>query len=106
MRGMLRHWGMTTGYSKRRIGFVPAACVLVGVVGGADAPARAWQALPAISGSSTVQKVAIFGNDDRVPLPAKFKDLQEKIGLLFNLRARTVCTAFCVAKDMIATAGH
>ena len=36
----------------------------------------------------------------------RYKDVQEKIGLLFSLRARTVCTAFCVAKDVVATAGH
>ena len=50
--------------------------------------------------------MAVFGSDDRGPLPAKYKDVQEKIGLLFNLRRRMVCTAFCVAKDVIATAGH
>jgi protease YdgD len=48
----------------------------------------------------------VFGADDRGPLPAKLKSLQEKMGMLFNLRARTVCTAFCVARDTIATAGH
>ena len=50
--------------------------------------------------------VAVFGSDDRMPTPAKYKDVQEKIGLFFNLRRRTVCTAFCVAPDVIATAGH
>ena len=49
---------------------------------------------------------AIFGADHRVPLPARFKAVEDKIGLLFNLRARTVCTAFCVDRDIIATAGH
>lgn len=53
-----------------------------------------------------VQRVAVFGGDDRVPLPAKYKDVQERIGLLFNLRSRTVCTAFCVAPNVVATAGH
>jgi protease YdgD len=48
----------------------------------------------------------VFGADERGPLPARLKAVQEKMGLLFNLRARTVCTAFCVAKDTIATAGH
>jgi protease YdgD len=32
--------------------------------------------------------------------------MREKMGMLFNLRARTVCTAFCVARNAIATAGH
>src|SRR5262245_60563751 len=47
--------------------------------------------------------IAVFGTDDRLPLPAKYKDVQQKMGLLFNLRSRTVCTAFCVAPDVVAT---
>ena len=39
-------------------------------------------------------------------MPAKYKEVQEKIGLFFNLRRRTVCTAFCVASDVVVTAGH
>ena len=53
-----------------------------------------------------LHRVAVFGTDERGPLPAKLKSVQEKMGVLFNLRARTVCTAFCVAEDTIATAGH
>jgi protease YdgD len=50
--------------------------------------------------------VAIFGTDDRVPVPAKYHRLQEGIGLLYNNRSRTVCTAFCVGDNIVATAGH
>jgi V8-like Glu-specific endopeptidase len=50
--------------------------------------------------------VAVFGADDRVALPAAYKRQQEAIGVLFNLRSRSVCTAFCVAETTIATAGH
>jgi V8-like Glu-specific endopeptidase len=52
------------------------------------------------------EPVAVFGRDDRVAVPARFKDLQQKIGLLFNRRSRMVCTAFCVAPNVVATAGH
>jgi protease YdgD len=69
-------------------------------------PALAWQQASMGSGGSGVVPVAVFGSDERVPLPAKYKDVQEKIGLLFNMRRPTVCTAFCVAKDIIATASH
>jgi hypothetical protein len=55
---------------------------------------------------SAVSRVAVFGVDRRTALPSRLRELQEKLGLLFNLRARTVCTAFCVAEDIIATAGH
>jgi protease YdgD len=61
---------------------------------------------PPPSAESLLERIAVFGADERGPLPAKFKAVQEKIGLLFNLRARSVCTAFCVAPDIVATAGH
>src|SRR5262245_43036210 len=68
--------------------------------------ALAWQPSSAHRAASKAIPVAVFGSDDRVPPPAKYKDVQEKIGLFINLRRRTVCTAFCVAPDVIATAGH
>ena len=55
---------------------------------------------------SLLEKTAVFGKDDRVPLPPQHMQLKGKIGLLFNNRSRTVCTAFCVAKDIVATASH
>jgi len=75
---------------------------------GAIPPASAWHRLPSgkADAGALWHPVAVFGTDERGPLPAKFKNLREKMGVLFNLRARTVCTAFCVAKDTIATAGH
>jgi protease YdgD len=71
-------------------------------------PASAWEALtPAQRNfAPLVLPVAVFGRDDRTALPAKYRSLREKIGLLFNLRSRTVCTAFCLAPDIVATAGH
>lgn len=50
--------------------------------------------------------VAVFGKDDRTALPAGLQRFQEALGLLFNIRSRTVCTAFCVAPGVIATAAH
>jgi V8-like Glu-specific endopeptidase len=72
----------------------------------AAGPAPAWQPAARQHGPSAALPVAVFGSDDRVPTPAKYKDVREKIGLFFNLRRRTVCTAFCVASDVIVTAGH
>lgn len=74
-------------------------------------------AFPALSGplgpdwhNSTieplVQHVAVFGPDDRVLLPAERSALSASIGLLYESRSHSVCTAFCVGDDMIATAGH
>jgi V8-like Glu-specific endopeptidase len=50
--------------------------------------------------------VAVFGADDRVPLPPRYQKQQDAIGVLFNVKTRSVCTAFCVAEAMIVTAGH
>lgn len=57
-------------------------------------------------GGNPVEKVAVFGPDDRVRLPDNYRDLKKSIGVLYNNRARTMCTAFCVADDIVATAAH
>ena len=80
------------------------AGVLAATAAAGQAPA--WQPAPSRQSSSAPLPVAVFGSDDRMPTPAKYKDVQEKIGLFVNLRRRTVCTAFCVASDVIVTAAH
>src|SRR5262245_31475157 len=84
------------------------AALLACGLGSSLAPALAWQprAEPPAPTGRQLEPVAVFGIDDRVALPAKHRELQDKLGLLFNPRSRTVCTAFCVAPDTIATAGH
>ena len=49
---------------------------------------------------------AVFGQDERRALPLQHKPLARSIALLFNAKSKTVCSAFCVADDVIATAGH
>jgi hypothetical protein len=58
----------------------------------------------AIAGGFT--PVAVFGTDDREALPPRLQPLREKIGVLFNIRQRTVCSAFCVDASTIGTAAH
>jgi protease YdgD len=72
------------------------------------APASQAGPQPPASARSPVraEPVAVFGSDERTSLPARFKPLEDKIGLLFNQRSRMVCTAFCVAENVVATAGH
>jgi len=94
-----------------RLGRLAVAAAAVAALAVAAAPgsaAHAWPAQPPTgpARAAIATPVAVFGSDDRVPVPAKYKDLQDKIGLLFNPRARSVCTAFCVARDIVATAGH
>lgn len=55
---------------------------------------------------SSPATAAVFGTDDRTAIPARYQKAAESIGLLFNNQSRTVCTAFCVAPNVIATAAH
>lgn len=50
--------------------------------------------------------VAIFGSDDRRDVPDAMSALEGKIGMLYEQSTQTLCTAFCVGKDIIATAAH
>ncbi len=52
-----------------------------------------------------VQPVAVFGPDTRQTIPGRLADLTQKIGTL-TLDGSNICTAFCVAPDLIATASH
>jgi hypothetical protein len=60
----------------------------------------------AARGGSGVTPVAIFGSDDRRELPDNLSALEGKIGMLYEQSTQTLCTAFCVGKDLIATAAH
>ena len=56
--------------------------------------------------SKFLTPIAVFGKDQRKRLPKRYKKLDRQIGLLHNPRTNTLCTAFCVGPDMIATASH
>ncbi len=49
---------------------------------------------------------AVFGQDDRTAVPQRLESVSQRLGLLFNNQTRTVCSAFCVSENMIATAAH
>lgn len=77
------------------------------IVGTAVAAAQAPRLSAPVGGMpSLLQPVAVFGTDDRSGVPSKYEAAAAKIGLLFNNQSRTVCSAFCVAENMIATAAH
>ncbi len=107
---------LQTAFAKgnRRGARAPVRRVLAG---GLASLAVALAALPALSGplqltrkNALVERlarpVAVFGPDDRVLLPADRSALSASIGLLYESRSHSVCTAFCVGDDVIATAGH
>ena len=113
MRGFLRRTrafdAVSAGFFRRAAAGVLAA----GAVGAAwTAVARsgplALEPRPLFgqARSSPVHRIAVFGTDDRVALPADKSALTRSIGLLYESRSHSVCTAFCVGDDVIATAGH
>lgn len=69
------------------------------------ASARAF-ATPEGAAAGLTHRVAVFGPDDRILLPAERAGLSASVGLLVEPRSQSVCTAFCVGDDVIATAGH
>lgn len=90
---------------------VTAALGTLAAVAGPIAPAGAAPPVrpPAVVDPADVlpvQRVAVFGADERVRLPKRLDALKGSVGLIYNERSRTICSAFCVADDVIATASH
>lgn len=83
-----------------------AAVTLASTVPASGGPIGGDLAPAAPSLQSLVRPVAVFGTDDRVTLPADRAALRSSIGLLYEGRSHSVCTAFCAGDDIIATAGH
>ena len=56
--------------------------------------------------SNTLKPVAVFGKDNRKAVPEKWSALEGRIGMLYEPSTQTLCTAFCVKENIIATASH
>lgn len=72
----------------------------------ASPAARALSAGPIAHAQPTLERVAVFGRDDRRPLIGARPELRARMGVLRHRGTGAVCSAFCVATDVIATAGH
>jgi hypothetical protein len=96
---MRRQWPRS-GVVRRR--WLSCAAGLMGLAGAATG--HAFSAPDGEDGG--LIPIAIFGSDDRVPLPSRLAPLRERIGVLFNIRQRSVCSAFCVDPSTIGTAAH
>jgi protease YdgD len=55
---------------------------------------------------SLLYRVSVFGADQRVPLPLSMRQAGTKLGVFYDSRSHSVCTAFCLAPDVVATAAH
>lgn len=87
---------------------VAAAAALAGVAATAAAAAGGGLGPGSKPGQTAplATPIAVFGADDRVAVPSRYRRQQGGIGLLYNRQSKTVCTAFCVAENTVATAGH
>ena len=103
--GLVSGWSLRRGRAVLRAGAWALIAVAITICFAETAAAGQFRLLSDRSAQAIVP-VAVFGKDDRTTLPAKLQPYQEALGLLFNIRSRTVCTAFCVAEGMIATAAH
>ncbi len=56
--------------------------------------------------ASLLTPAAVFGTDQRIEVPEQYSALEGKIGMLYEQSTQTLCTAFCVAKGIVATAAH
>jgi hypothetical protein len=95
---------------QRLVGPVALVLALSGLGGAAVAipltPLSAKAPAASEASDAPIHKIAVFGADQRTRLPNRLQGLRRSIGLIYNERSRTVCTAFCVADDVIATASH
>jgi tetratricopeptide (TPR) repeat protein len=73
-----------------------------------SAQAFAQQQGPRSLPVSATSKIGIFGKDTRRKPPDKYSELMNSVGQLeMRLgRSRTLCTTFCVADSVVATAAH
>lgn len=87
---------------------VLAIAVSAGLAAATASGAGAHGAPPALSASvaKRIVPVAVFGKDDRIKLPAGYEGLKQSIGVLINTRSNSICTAFCVGDQLVATASH
>ena len=83
-----------------------ALATVLGLPSGGAAPLRPDTARVSAPDGPSVDRIAIFGADDRVPLPADRAGLNASVGLIYEPGSQSVCTAFCVGDDVAATAGH
>lgn len=113
MRKIRPRSALSTAVSQRRprhaaggLAACLAAATWTATAGAGPAPLRPAGPVSGQAGDAAVQRIAVFGTDDRVPLPPRMAALGRSIGLLYEGRSHSVCTAFCVGDDVIATAGH
>ncbi len=68
--------------------------------------ARELGAIALLIAAAIPAEASVFGPDQRVPLPETMHQTGTRLGVFFDSRSQSVCTAFCVASDVVMTAAH
>lgn len=107
---MLETAGITENRTTRALHAAATALALAPVflIGTGAASAAPFMAPTALkrAAPALVEKVAVIDTDERRMVANRYPELRERIGTLVHATTQSVCTAFCVAPDVVATAGH
>jgi len=74
---------------------------------------KVWQCAIAVSSAVFLAflltgsaSAAVFGKDNRSDIPPEYAYLAGRIGMIYEPDTQTLCSAFCVAPNVVATASH
>lgn len=101
-----RNLACTAGYPATRHVATTMSIILAAIANIGTATAGPAPPAPIHKATSLVHSVAVFERDDRRLISDRYPELRARIGVLIHATTQSVCTAFCVAPDIIATAGH
>jgi protease YdgD len=96
---------IATGTALSALWLTPLLTALTASPAAALAASSPEQFRPILA-QSLLHKVAVFGVDERSPLPQSAINVSGKIGVLHDAQSRSLCTAFCLAPNVVATAAH
>jgi len=98
-------WSETLRGSLAAVAWLGAATICTGhaMATGPGAPIGIKPSSPSLP---LLRNIAVFGQDDRVPLPANLSALADSVGLISSQSEKTLCTGFCVGRRTVATAAH
>jgi hypothetical protein len=83
-----------------------AALAVSGTAAQASPDAARSAGLTRLTPGALVKPAAVFGADERREVPERYSALEGRIGMLYEPVTQTLCTGFCVAPGVVATAAH
>ncbi len=87
-------------------GLVAAVTLTTANAAGTMGPITAGLPAGKPNAAPLIHKVDVIGPDERTPIPNEYLRTAESVGLLWQQGGGSVCTAFCVGDEIIATNAH